>query len=119
MVKTLILQIVIIVGELNVSNAKLKTVPNPYFYRMLNEEYGRETLISYGVNENLRVIKAISQSRIHILKIILISQMYFLKNLPTSSIRLLMALPTSSVRFLVMTQTSSVQILMVLLTSPI
>lgn len=47
-----------IVGELNVSNVKLKTVPNPYFYKMLNEGNDREDLIFCGVKENSRVIES-------------------------------------------------------------
>ncbi|WP_198146818.1 pentapeptide repeat-containing protein [Methanosarcina vacuolata] len=47
-----------ITGEFNVSTIKLETVPNPYFYKLLNEGYGQKTIISYGVNENSSVIKS-------------------------------------------------------------
>jgi hypothetical protein len=45
-----------IVGELNTSEIKLETVPNPYFYKLVKEGNYKETLISLGYCENLHVI---------------------------------------------------------------
>lgn len=41
----------IIVGEFNISNIKLKTVPNPSFYELLNKGYSKEELVYDGLNE--------------------------------------------------------------------
>ena len=45
-------------GELNISTIKLETVPNPYFYKLVNEGFDKERLIHFGLNENLHVINS-------------------------------------------------------------
>ena len=47
-----------IVGELNISAIKLKTVPNPDFYKLLNEEDPKEVLVFYGINENRSIVQS-------------------------------------------------------------
>lgn len=47
-----------IIGELNIDNAKLGTVPNPYFYKLMKEGKDKEILIDDGLSENLSVIKS-------------------------------------------------------------
>jgi hypothetical protein len=47
-----------IVGEINLNEIKLKTVPNPSFFKLVNEGTSKEELINLGYSEGLHVIES-------------------------------------------------------------
>ncbi|MGV8076134.1 MAG: pentapeptide repeat-containing protein [Methanosarcina sp.] len=47
-----------IVGELNVSKIKLKTIPNPYFHKSLDARYTTALLFYIDLKENLSIIES-------------------------------------------------------------
>lgn len=47
-----------VIGELNLNEIELKTVPNPKYPELLESGFREEALVFYGVNEDLKVIES-------------------------------------------------------------
>ena len=47
-----------ILGEINVSSIKLKTIPNPQYNKFLNEGDPKKVLVFYGINENRSIVQS-------------------------------------------------------------